>query len=135
MVMVVCWLVGVVAWLVCTTVAAGVIVHTASVEQLSSFDGVVLWYGSSGFLCALLAAAVAALAHRGPHRDRWGRDAVASLGGPVAALVANAVLAGLQPATDWGGFLVTTVLSLAGAVAGWQLGRALRPSPGSRLGG
>lgn len=127
--MVISWLVGLVAWLVCHTVAAGLIVNAAPIEQLSSFEGIVLWYGSSSFLCALLATALAALVHRGPHRDRWGRDAVASLGGPVAALLVNSVLAVVQPNTSWTGFLMTTVLSLAGAVVGWQLGRALRPSP------
>lgn len=125
--LVVCWLVGLVAWFVCNTAGAGVILRAAPAEQLSSFDGVVLWYGSSGFVCALVAAALAALVHRGPHRDRGVRDAVASLGAPVAALLVDSVLVASRPSPDWGLFLAPAALSLAGAVAGWLLGRALRP--------
>ena len=127
-----CWLVGLVAWFVCATAGTGVVVRTASTEQLATFEGVVLWHGSVALVSAFVAAALAALAHRAPRRDRAGRDAVAALGAPVAATAANSVLVALSPSPSWDVFLAPAALSLVGAVAGWLLVRALRPPPAER---
>lgn len=124
--LIVCWLVGLVAWFGFNVVGTIVVVEAVSPEQLAAFDGIVLWYGSVGFVGTLLAAALAALAHRGPQRHRVGRDAVAALGAPVAAVVVNTVITVADPSPEWGAALTVAALSLVGAVAGWQLARALR---------
>ncbi|UOE22060.1 hypothetical protein NI17_014215 [Thermobifida halotolerans] len=132
--MVVCWLVGLVAWFVCNAAGTGVVVRAAPPEQLAAFEGVVLWYGSASLVCTLVAAASAALAHRAPRCDRVGRDAAAALGAPVASVAVNSVLVAAEPSPAWGVFLAPAALSLVGAVAGWLLVRALRSRPEERRG-
>lgn len=124
--LVVSWLVGVVSWFVLHFLATIVVVQSASPEQLSSFDGAVLWYGSTGFVAYLAAAALAGLAHRSPQRRRTGRNALAALGVPVAVTVVNAAALGFEPDARWGVFLAWSAVALVGAVAGWLLVRALR---------
>ncbi|TDQ49238.1 hypothetical protein [Actinorugispora endophytica] len=130
--LIISWLVGLAAWFVLNTVGAVVVVEAASPEQLSSFGGAVLWHGGVGFVCTLSAAVLAALAHRAPWRLRTGRNAAAVLGGPLAAVIADAAVLAAGGSPDWGVFLVPAALSLVGAVAGWLLVRALRRTTDAR---
>ncbi|GLU47749.1 hypothetical protein [Nocardiopsis ansamitocini] len=125
---IVSWLVGSVSWFALKVAGTVAVVWLASPEELSSFEGAVLWNGGIGFVCYLLVAVVAGLAHRAPERRRLGRNALAVLGAPVLLTLLDGALTAVAPDPDPALFLACAVISLLGAVAGWLLVRAARRS-------
>lgn len=120
------WAVAVGVWLAGSLLMVVAFVNFGSLEQTQTFSGRLLAFYLPELAVAILMAALAALVHPAPARQRRGRHAVAVLTVPAVAVavgVLNTVFGGAPTES----FVASLVTTSTGGVAGWQLADLLRP--------
>lgn len=128
------WGVAVLVWLLGGVISVAVIVNTAPLSMLASLGGRVLVFYLPTFIVTVLMAALAALVHPSPARQRPARHAVAVLTVPAVSLLVGIVGGIGNPSASYSlaeAVAANTVAIVLGAVVGWQLVARLR---GRRLG-
>ncbi|MQA83308.1 MAG: hypothetical protein GEV03_01425 [Streptosporangiales bacterium] len=114
------WLAAAVAWLAGTLAVGFFAAALANPDALASFSGRLTLAYLPSFVVYACVAALAALIHPRPERERPARHALAVLGVPALGL---AVVLGYGAArgTGSGDLFATVVVGVLGAIAGWLL--------------
>ena len=120
------WATAVAVYLTGTIVTAFTAVSSGSTpEELNSTGGAIIWNAVPSVTIYLIMAALSAVVHSSPRRERPARHAVAVLLVPALLVIAGLVF-GLFQGSPPLGLIAGAVGATAGTVAGWWAGDRLR---------
>jgi hypothetical protein len=120
------WVTAVVVYLIGSVVTVlAAVTAKATPQELTSTGGSIAWNALASLAIYLIMAALSAIVHSAPQRERTARHALAVLPVPALLIVGGAVF-GLVQGAPPAGIAAGALAGVAGTAAGWWAAGQLR---------